>query len=53
MVMAGVAAIALGILALATDGPVLLLSLIAMVCIAAALVLAGGTLAARFARRFA
>ncbi|MBA3397311.1 MAG: hypothetical protein H0T89_32090 [Deltaproteobacteria bacterium] len=53
MVMAGVAAIALGILALATDGPVLLLSLIAMVCVAAALVLAGGALAARFARRFA
>lgn len=53
MVMAGVAAIVLGILALATDGPTLLLSLIAMVCIAAALVLAGGTLAARFARRLA
>jgi hypothetical protein len=53
MVMAGLAAIVLGVLALASGGPVLLLSLIGLVTVAAALVLAGGALAARFARRFA
>jgi len=53
MVMAGVAAVVLGILAVAANGPVILLTLIAMLCVAAALVLAGGALTARFARRFA
>jgi hypothetical protein len=52
MVMAGVAAIVLGILALIGSAPVLVLSLVAMMCTAAALVLAGGTLVARFTKRF-
>lgn len=52
MVMAGLAAIVLGILALVGSAPVLVLSLVAMVCTAAALVLSGGTLIARFSKRF-
>jgi len=47
MVMAGLAAIALGILPLAQDGPVFLMCAIAMLCVGAALVLAGVMLFAR------
>lgn len=53
MVMAGLAAIILGVLALTESAPVFTLTLIALLCVAAALVLAGGALTARFARRFA
>ncbi len=53
MVMAGLAAIVLGVLGLATVGYTSVMALIAMLCIAGALMLAGGTLTARFARRFA
>jgi hypothetical protein len=52
MVMAGVAAIVLGILAL-TGGPIVTLALVAVVCVAASLVLAGGAVTARLARRLA
>lgn len=53
MVMAGLAALVLGTLALlVSTGPILTLSLVAMLCIGAALVLAGGAVTARFARRF-
>ncbi len=50
MVMAGLAAIALGVLGATGAGPAIALSLVAILCTAAALVLAGGALAARFAR---
>jgi len=53
MVMAGLGAIALGILGLIEGGPVFLLEAVAMLCVGAALVLAGGALAARFAARIA
>lgn len=53
MVMAGLAGIVLGVLGLAMDGYTLVMSLIAMLCIAGSLVVAGGTLTARFGRRFA
>ena len=53
MVMAGLGAMVLGVLALATTGYVMVMSLIAMLSIAGALVLAGGAVTARFARRFA
>lgn len=53
MVMAGIAAIVLGVLALTESAPILTLSLVAFLCVAGALVLAGGALTARFARRFA
>lgn len=52
MVMAGVAAVVLGILAL-VGGPVVTLALVAVLCVAAALIVAGGALTARIARRFA
>ena len=52
MVMAGVAAVVLGILALA-GGPTITLSLVAILCVAAALTVAAGALTARIARRFA
>ncbi|HEU0031498.1 MAG TPA: hypothetical protein VFQ53_12755 [Kofleriaceae bacterium] len=52
MVMAGVGGIVLGILAL-SGGPIITLSLVSMLCVAAALVMAGGALTARLARRFA
>jgi hypothetical protein len=52
MVMVGVAAAVLGILSLLKVGPMLTLSLVAMLCIGAALTVAGGALTARFARRF-
>lgn len=52
MVMAGVAALVLGILAFA-GGPVVTLSLVAVLCVAAGLITAGGALIARIARRFA
>lgn len=53
MVMAGLAGIVLGVLGLALSGYTLVLALIAMLCVAGALVLAGGALTARFGRRFA
>jgi len=52
MVMAGVAALVLAILAL-IGGPIVTLTLVAILCVAAALVVAGGALSARLARRFA
>jgi hypothetical protein len=52
MVMVGIAAAVLGILALLHVGTMVTLSLVAMLCVGAALFLAGGTLAARFVRRF-
>jgi hypothetical protein len=52
MVMVGIAAAVLGILALLDVGPVLTLTLVGMLCIGAALFMAGGALTARFARRF-
>ena len=52
MVMVGVAAAVLGILALLHVGSMVALSLVAMLCVGGALLLAGGSLAARFARRF-
>jgi len=52
MVMAGVAALVLAILAL-VGGPIVTLTLVAILCVAAALVVAGGALSARLARRFA
>ncbi len=53
MVMVGIAAAVLGILALLNVGPILTLSLVAMLCVGGALLVAGGALTARFARRFA
>ena len=53
MVMAGLAAIVLAVIALAGPGPTVALTAVALVCTAAALVLAGGSIAARFTRRFA
>jgi hypothetical protein len=53
MVMVGIAAAVLGILALVHAGTVVTLSLVAMLCVGAALFLAGGTLGARLVRRFA
>lgn len=53
MVMAGLGGIVLGVLGLTIAGYTLVMSLIAMLAIAAALVLAGGALTARFGRRFA
>jgi uncharacterized membrane protein HdeD (DUF308 family) len=52
MAMAGVAAIVLGILAL-TGGPVLALVLVAFLCVAASLIVAGTALTARIAQRLA
>lgn len=53
MVMGGLAAIVLGVLASAGLAPAIPLSLIALLCVGAALMLAGGTLLARFTHRFA
>jgi hypothetical protein len=53
MVLVGVAAAVLGILSLLGVGPVLTLALVAMLCIGASLLFAGGALATRFMRRFA
>ena len=53
MVMGGLAGIVLGIAALAMPGYVLVLALIAALCVATALVVAGGTITARFGRRYA
>jgi hypothetical protein len=47
MVIVGIAAAVLGILALLDVGPILVLALIALLCVGAALVFAGGALAAR------
>jgi hypothetical protein len=51
MVLAGLGAAVLGILALINVGPVLTMSIVAMLAIGAALVLGGGALTARFASR--
>jgi hypothetical protein len=53
MVLVGVAAAVLGILALLAVGPALPLTLVAMLVIGAALLFAGGALTARLLRRFA
>lgn len=53
MILVGVAAAVLGILALLQVGPVLTLSLVAFLAIGAALVFAGGALTARLLRRLA
>jgi hypothetical protein len=53
MVVVGIAAAVLGILALLNVGPVVVLALIAMLCVGAALVFAGGALAARLMGRLA
>ena len=52
MVLVGVAAAVLGIIALLEVGPPLSFALVAMLCIGFSLVLAGGALTARFVRRF-
>ncbi len=52
MVMVGIAAAVLGILALVSVGPFLTLTLVAMLAMGGALLLAGGSLTARFARHF-
>jgi hypothetical protein len=52
MVLVGIAAATLGILAVLGVGPVVVLTLVAMLSIGGALVLAGGALTARFVRRF-
>ena len=52
MVMSGVAAVVLGILAL-LGGPRATLSLVAILCLAAGLIVAAGALIGRIARRFA
>lgn len=53
MVTAGVGAIVLGALGFVFEGYVVVLALIAMLCVAVALVATGGALTARFGRRFA
>jgi len=53
MVMGGLAGIVLGILGLTLDGYTLVLANIAALCVAGALVVAGGAVTARFGRRFA
>jgi len=53
MVMAGIAAVVLGIVALFGWGPAIPLVLVAMLCTAAALVLAGSTAVSRFTHRLA
>ncbi|HTR50998.1 MAG TPA: hypothetical protein VMJ10_09860 [Kofleriaceae bacterium] len=53
MVLVGIAAAVLGILGLIHVGPYLTLSLIAMLCVGAALVFSGSSLAARFVHRMA
>lgn len=52
MVMVGIGSAVLGILALLAVGPILTLTLVAMLCIGASLLAAGGALTARYARRF-
>jgi hypothetical protein len=51
MVMVGIAAAVLGILALLSVGPITTLSLVALLCVGGALLIAGGALTARFVRR--
>ena len=53
MVMAGVAAIALGVMPFLAGGPVFLLTSVSMLCTGVALVLAGDFLGKRLAARFA
>ena len=52
MVLVGVGAAVLGILALLDVGPIVTLTLVAMLAIGAAMLFAGGALTARFIRRF-
>jgi len=52
MVLVGVASAVLGILGLLNVGPILTLTLVAMLAIGGALLFAGGALTARFIRRF-
>jgi hypothetical protein len=52
MVLVGVGAAVLGILALLDVGPILTFTLVAMLCIGAAMLFAGSALTARFVRRF-
>jgi len=51
MVLVGIASAVLGILALLDVGPIVVLALIALLCVGAALVFAGGALAARLMGR--
>ncbi len=51
MVMGGLSSLVLGVIAVAADAPVLPLALTALLCVAAALMLAGGSLLARFRER--
>lgn len=51
MALAGIAAAVLGILSLIKVGPFVTMSLVAMLCVGGALLVAGGALTARFARR--
>ena len=53
MVMGGLAGIVLGVLGLTLGGYTLVLANIAALCVAGALVVAGGAVTARFGRRFA
>lgn len=53
MVMGGLSALVLGVIAIAAEGPILALALTAQLCVAAALVLSGGSLLARFRERVA
>lgn len=53
MVTAGLAGIVLGVLGLTLDGYTLVLANVAALCVAGALVVAGGAVTARFGRRFA
>jgi len=53
MVLIGIGAAVLGILALLAVGPPLVLAIVGFLCVGAALLFAGGALAARFMRRFA
>ena len=52
MVMGGLSSLVLGVIAVAVDSPVLPLALTALLCVAASLLLAGGSLLARFRDRF-
>jgi len=53
MVMGGLSAVILGVLAIANVGPIVPLALTALLCVAAALMLSGGSLLAVVKKRFA
>ncbi|MBA3456668.1 MAG: hypothetical protein H0T42_26500, partial [Deltaproteobacteria bacterium] len=53
MIMGGLSALVLGVIAVAVEGPVLPLALTAVLCVAASLMLSGGSLLARFRQRVA